>query len=80
MRTPEQTFGERLRALRRARMLTQVEFAALLGAHATEVSHWETGRNLPRPGRQRQIARALGLTPEAFAATQTEPPGNGDRR
>ena len=28
-----------------------------------------TGRNVPRPGRQRQIAQALGLTPQEFADT-----------
>jgi transcriptional regulator with XRE-family HTH domain len=41
------TIGERIRALRAARNLTQVQLAKLLGTSQQNLARWETGTDIP---------------------------------
>lgn len=49
------TFASQLRSAREALRLTQPELARAIGCSMQSVSNWETGRNVPREGRQAQI-------------------------
>lgn len=48
------TFGEELREARERALLTQVEFAALLGVSPRTVQYWEAGK-MPQPRHRRAI-------------------------
>jgi transcriptional regulator with XRE-family HTH domain len=39
----------KLKELRKEKGITQVELANMLGTSQKNVSHWEVGRNYPRP-------------------------------
>lgn len=39
----------KLKELRKAKGITQVQLADILGTSQKNVSHWEVGRNYPRP-------------------------------
>lgn len=57
--------GERVRALRIARGMTQKQFAALGGLRRTEISRVETGANKASSHATRSaLARAFGLSIE----------------
>ena len=47
----------RLRELRAARKLSQVAFGQLVGASASRVSEWESGRHKPEADRRVAIER-----------------------
>jgi len=49
--------GKEIRELRIKMMLSQVEFAKLMGVHKDTVSSWEREKNIPRPLHQRNLAR-----------------------
>ena len=51
--------AERLRALRRARRLTQIQLAELAGVHRTTIGEIERGGRLPQHRVARRIAAAL---------------------
>jgi transcriptional regulator with XRE-family HTH domain len=58
-----------LRALRRARELTQEQLAREIGVSFSTVNVWENGHRRPQPFLARRIvelARAAGLDPEEF--------------
>jgi transcriptional regulator with XRE-family HTH domain len=55
-------FGERFRAARLARNLTQREVAQRLDVRENDVRRWETGRNLPTAHRLPAIRRVLWVT------------------
>ncbi len=57
----ERTLGARLKELRLARALTQVEVSEKAGLALDAVSKIETGRRRPRPGTVRKLAEALGV-------------------
>jgi ribosome-binding protein aMBF1 (putative translation factor) len=52
----------RIRRLRAALGLTQVELAARLGVHKTLVSQWELGKGLPANEHREALAKALDTT------------------
>ena len=74
----EQTFGERLRMLRKRRGLTQGDLAEALGVTVQTVVRYESLRlEEMRPGRLKAIAEALGvemaeLTGEAESPAEAE--------
>lgn len=65
-----------LKALRRARMLTQGELAEQVGVSLQSVQYWEAGTRFPRPAQQRKLCAVLNVEPErllaALDATATE--------
>lgn len=52
----------KLKELRQAKKLTQIEIAKELGVSHTTVSMWETGAALPRAGKLIKLADILGCT------------------
>lgn len=56
--------GERVKAVRTARALSQADLAQLAGVRTATVSEIESGRRTPRPSTIRALARALGVPPE----------------
>ena len=56
--------GSILKRLREARGLTSRGLADLAHVTQSAVSHYETGRMVPRPRKLREIARALHVAPE----------------
>ena len=54
--------ANRIRALRKAKGVRQVDFAAELGVNQSAVSNWETGRNEPDNEMLRLIADYFGVT------------------
>jgi transcriptional regulator with XRE-family HTH domain len=57
------TAGQRLRALRQARGLTQRQLAAAAGLQINEISIFENGHQGIGPKRGKQLAAALGVSP-----------------
>lgn len=57
----ERHFAERLKTLRAERRLTQRKLADLVGASASNVCYWETGRGLPHIWVLYRLAAALGV-------------------
>lgn len=46
---PKSKADNKLKELREKKNLTQIELAEILGTSQKNVSHWEVGRNYPRP-------------------------------
>ena len=59
---PAVTIGSRIRALRRARGLTQDTLAVSTGVSRSAVAQWETGRAGQISGKLRRIAEVLGVS------------------
>jgi transcriptional regulator with XRE-family HTH domain len=57
-----ETFGARLRRLRRSRRLSQAELASALNVSAPAISGWEKGRARPRHGRVAALGKMLGVS------------------
>lgn len=55
----ERSFGPALRAARERRGLTQADVAAQLGVKRETISHWESGKHLPRPKQSARLDAAL---------------------
>src|SRR5918995_2766866 len=60
--------GKRLRAIREASGLNQIQLAAASGLTHEAISRLETGRCWPYAETVRKLARALGVEPERFIA------------
>jgi transcriptional regulator with XRE-family HTH domain len=56
--------GEKLRRARVAAGLEQKPLAQLVGTDPAEISRYETGKADPNPKRLKQLADAVGKTPE----------------
>lgn len=41
------SFAENIRAIRRARILSQANFAKVMGVSAATINRWESGKSLP---------------------------------
>lgn len=54
--------GDRIRQARTAAGLSIPDLAKVVGISPGAVSHWETGRHLPRRHRQVSIAEAVGAS------------------
>lgn len=60
--TGMQSFGERIRTLRKSRDLTQLQLAEYVGVSQTAVAAWETGkRGVPKGDNLLNLAAALGF-------------------
>ena len=55
--------GERLRSIRKERLLTQVELSRMTGVAQDSISALETGKREAHPGTIRKLANALGVEP-----------------
>lgn len=73
--TVVQSFGDRIRALRKERDLTQLQLAEYIGVSQTAVAAWETGkREVPKGDNLLKLAEALGFDAgDLMAATQKRP-------
>lgn len=56
------SFGERIKAARLAKGMTQEELAEALGTQYVQVGRWERNVTSPRPKTIRAIAQTLGVT------------------
>ncbi len=56
--------GERLRRLRKERLLTQQELSRMTGVAQDSISQLETSKREAQPGTIRKLAEALGVEPK----------------
>jgi transcriptional regulator with XRE-family HTH domain len=73
-RADAEAFAERLRELRKASGMTQIEFAKRIGISLNTVSYWENARTQPMPEKMAKIASELG-TSEDFLRTGAQSNG-----
>ena len=59
-----QTLGQKIKAIRLRRGMTQAEFGAILKTTDTAVRNWETSRNSPSPDKRKRIAELGNITVE----------------
>ena len=59
-----QTIGQRIRALRRSKKLTQVQLAKIAGVSSPAVTEWEKDGYLPKAASLEAIANEFGVTTE----------------
>jgi transcriptional regulator with XRE-family HTH domain len=64
MPRPQASFGARLRALRLARELSQVELARRIGRHQTAIGPYERDEYAPPPAIVERLAEILDTSPE----------------
>lgn len=64
------TFGERLRAARKKKKLTQKELASQIGAAHNSISNWENDQNSPDPDTIQHLCWALDVQPNYFFADE----------
>ena len=68
--TEMQSFGDRIRTLRKERDLTQLQLAEYIGVTQTAVAAWESGkREVPKGNNLLKLAEALGFEAEELMAT-----------
>lgn len=68
-----QTLGERIRALREGRSLSQFELATIIGVAPAVVSHYETGKLTPSLGTFRWLCAALKCDATILLGTENLP-------
>ncbi|EOQ63933.1 hypothetical protein F935_01563 [Acinetobacter calcoaceticus ANC 3811] len=66
------TIGQRIRALRRAKKLTQVQLAKIAGVSSPAVTEWEKDSYLPKAGSLEAMANAFGVTTEYILSGKGE--------
>ena len=65
-----------LKRLRQGALLTQQELADRVGVPYQRIGEWERGVTTPRPGNQRKLCEARGVTPrELLEALAARPEG-----
>ncbi len=62
--------GERLKHLRKERLLTQQELSRTSGISQDGISQLETGRREAQPGTIKKLAEALGVKPRELMKEQ----------
>jgi transcriptional regulator with XRE-family HTH domain len=62
--------GERLRRVRKERLLTQVELSKITGVAQDSISALETGKREAHPRTIRKLAKALGVDPTELIKEQ----------
>jgi transcriptional regulator with XRE-family HTH domain len=60
----------KIRALRRAKFLTQGELAEQVGVSLQAVQGWESGKYQPRLRHLKRLCEVLGVTPEQLIETE----------
>lgn len=67
------TIGQRIRALRRSKKLTQVQLAKIAGVSSPAVTEWEKDSYLPKAASLEAIANKLGVTTEYILTGKGDP-------
>lgn len=65
------TFGQKLRAARKAKKLTQKGLASMINAAHNSISNWENDQNRPDPDTIQNLCWALDVTPNYFFLPDT---------
>lgn len=65
------TFGQRLKAARKGKQLTQKELAAKIKAAHNSISNWENDQNMPDPDTIQNLCWALDVQPNYFFDVDT---------
>ncbi|MHA7292597.1 helix-turn-helix transcriptional regulator [Arthrobacter sp. HLT1-21] len=78
--TPEWSFADRLRKIRRESGAKQEDFAARLGVNDNQYKAWETGRNHPRDqvATAKRIELMTGVPAVWVLGLEEEKPTDGD--
>lgn len=63
----------RIKELREAQGMPQLQFAANMGVSQSVVSNWETGVALPRTRRLPDLARVLGCSIDDLFVPEAQP-------
>ena len=66
-----QTIGQRIRALRRSKKLTQAQLAKIAGVSSPAVTEWEKDSYLPKAASLEAIANEFGVTAEYILTGKT---------
>lgn len=66
-----QTIGQRIRALRRSKKLTQVQLAKIAGVSSPAVTEWEKDSYLPKAASLEAMANEFGVTTEYILTGKT---------
>ena len=66
------SIGQKIKALRKTRGLTQVQLADLLGLERASISNYETGRRYPSIPQLESICKVLGASLEYFGVETNE--------
>ena len=77
-RVPKQTLGQRLRTLRQARGLTQVQLAKTSGITQRAISYYETDTGLPPATVAAALARALNVSTDELLGLKVPKVGHLD--
>lgn len=64
METTLETLGQKIRRLRQARGMTQLQLAGLVGVRELALGKWERDQANPSPENLMELARHLGVGPE----------------
>lgn len=72
--TPSESFGQRLRRLRKNKGLTQAELAELIGVYERRIRRWEINEGIPRIEEVRKLAEALGVPQAELLEASPLPP------
>ena len=67
------TTGQRIRALRRSKKLTQVQLAKIAGVSSPAVTEWEKDGYLPKAASLEAIANKFGVTAEYILTGKGDP-------
>ncbi|UIZ98028.1 LexA family protein [Acinetobacter johnsonii] len=67
------TTGQRIRALRRSKKLTQVQLAKIAGVSSPAVTEWEKDSYLPKAGSLEAMANHFGVTTEYILTGKGDP-------
>lgn len=67
------TIGQRIRALRRSKKMTQVQLAKIAGVSSPAVTEWEKDSYLPKAASLEAIANKLGVTTEYILTGKGDP-------
>ena len=70
------TVGERIKAARKEKHITQKQLAEKLGISDVGVAQWETGRRSPKVLTVKRIAEALAVNIETLIPDTTEKPSD----
>lgn len=73
---PASAFGARLIALRKARNLTQVQFAEIVGVSQPVISYYEARADVPAGDLVAKFAQALGVSTDELLGVK--PPSKSD--
>ena len=76
----EQSFGEKLRELRKAKGLSQQQLADATGLSQNAISQWEANAREPGWSAVQALATALGVDCTAFAVSPEPVPKKGGKK